>query len=127
MRCLIVDDDAGFRAEVCGLLEEEGVEVVGSAASGAEAVRKVASLRPDVALVDINLRGESGFDLARQMRDGAGGAAPNVILISTHDESEYADLIEASPAAGFLAKNDLSAVTIRRILDDAAAFEGDDR
>jgi len=122
-----VDDDAGFRAEVCGLLEEEGVEVVGSAASGAEAVRKVASLRPDVALVDINLRGESGFDLARQMRDGAGGAAPNVILISTHDESEYADLIEASPAAGFLAKNDLSAVTIRRILDDAAAFEGDDR
>ena len=122
-----MDDDAGFRAEVCGLLEEEGVEVVGSAASGAEAVRKVASLRPDVALVDINLRGESGFDLARQMRDGAGGDAPNVILISTHDESEYADLIEASPAAGFLAKNDLSAVTIRRILDDAAAFEGDDR
>ena len=122
-----MDDDAGFRAEVCGLLEEEGVEVVGSAASGAEAVRKVASLRPDVALVDINLRGESGFDLARQMRDGADGAAPNVILISTHDESEYADLIEASPAAGFLAKNDLSAVTIRRILDDAAAFEGDDR
>ena len=122
-----MDDDAGFRAEVCGLLEEEGVEVVGSAASGAEAVRKVASLRPDVALVDINLRGESGFDLARQMRDGAGGAAPNVILISTHDESEYADLIDASPAAGFLAKTDLSAMTIRRILDDAAAFEGDDR
>ena len=122
-----MDDDAGFRAEVCGLLEEEGVEVVGSAASGAEAVRQVASLRPDVALVDINLRGESGFDLARQMRDGADGAAPNVILISTHAESEYADLIEASPAAGFLAKNDLSAVTIRRILDDAAAFEGDDR
>jgi len=122
-----VDDDAGFRAEVCGLLEEEGVEVVGSAASGAEAVRKVASLRPDVALVDINLRGESGFDLARQMRDGAGGAAPNVILISTHDESEYADLIDASPAAGFLAKTDLSAMTIRRILDAASAFEGDDR
>ena len=122
-----MDDDAGFRAEVCGLLEEEGVEVVGSAASGAEAVRKVASLRPDVALVDINLRGESGFDLARQMRDGAGGAAPNVILISTHDESEYADLIDASPAAGFLAKTDLSAMTIRRILDAASAFEGDDR
>ena len=124
---MIVDDDAGFRAEASGLLEEEGVEVVGSAASGAEAICQVASLRPDVALVDINLRGESGFDLARQMRDGAGGAAPNVILISTHDESEYADLIEASPAAGFLAKNDLSAVTIRTILDDAAAFEGDDR
>ena len=124
---MIVDDDAGFRAEASGLLEEEGVEVVGSAASGAEAICQVASLRPDVALVDINLRGESGFDLARRMRDGAGGAAPSVILISTHDESEYADLIDASPAAGFLAKTDLSAMTIRRILDAASAFEGDDR
>ena len=124
---MIVDDDAGFRAEASGLLEEEGVEVVGSAASGAEAICQVASLRPDVALVDINLRGESGFDLARQMCDGADGAAPNVILISTHDESEYADLIDASPAAGFLAKTDHSAMTIRRILDAASAFEGDDR
>lgn len=124
---MIVDDDAGFRAEACGLLEEEGLEVVGSAASAAEAVRQVASLRPDVALVDIDLRGESGFDLARRMCDGAGGAAPSVILISTHDESEYADLIEASPAAGFLAKTDLSATTIRGILDAAAASEADDR
>ena len=122
-----MDDDAGFRAEVRGLLDEEGVEVVGSAASGAEAVRQVASLRPDVALVDINLRGESGFDLARQICDGAGGTAPNVILISTHDESEYADLIEASPAVGFLAKTDLSAATICRVLRAAAAFEEDDR
>ena len=42
--------------------------------------------------------------------------APNVILISTHDDSEYADLIEASPALGFVAKTDLSAAAIRRML-----------
>jgi hypothetical protein len=39
-----------------------------------------------------------------------------VLLISTHDETEYADLIEASSAIGFLAKIDLSAATIRRML-----------
>jgi hypothetical protein len=39
-----------------------------------------------------------------------------MILISTHDEREYADLIAASPAAGFLAKTDLSATSIRQVL-----------
>jgi hypothetical protein len=42
-----------------------------------------------------------------------------VILISTHDEHEFADLIEASPAVGFVAKTDLSAATIRRLLEAA--------
>jgi hypothetical protein len=41
---------------------------------------------------------------------------PDVILISTHDEAEYSDLIEASSAVGFLAKMDLSAAAIRRLL-----------
>ena len=101
LRCLIVDDNAGFREEVRGLLEEQGIEVVGGAGTGAEAVQQVAELRPEVALVDIDLGGESGLDLARRLRDGGGSAVPIVILISTHDEREYADLIDSSPAAGF--------------------------
>ena len=100
-----------------GLLEEQGIDVVGTAASGAEALQQIAELRPDVALIDIDLGRESGLALARQLREGAShAAAPNVILISTHDESEYADLIVASSAAGFLAKTELSAATIRRML-----------
>lgn len=113
LRCLIVDDNAGFREEVRGLLEEQGIDVVGGAGTGDEAVRQVAELRPDVALVDIDLGGESGLDLARRLRNGARPPAPIVILISTHDESEYAELIEASPAVGFLGKTDLSATAIR--------------
>ena len=100
-----------------GLLTEQGLHVVGGAGSGAEAVRQIAELRPDVALIDIDLCGESGFDLARRLRDQPGQASvPDLILISTHDESEYADLIEASSAIGFLSKIDLSAATIRRTL-----------
>lgn len=116
LRCLIVDDNASFRDEMRGLLEEQGIEVVAGAASQDEALAQIAELHPDVVLIDIDLRGESGFDLACRMRDGRSGIRPHVILISTHDEGEYADLIEASPAVGFLAKTDLSAATIHRML-----------
>jgi len=117
LRCVIVDDNASFRREIRGLLEEQGIDVVACAASGAEAVQQVAELLPDVVLVDIDLGEESGLDLARQLGEGGRAAHPDLILISTHDQSEYADLIEASPAVGFLAKTDLSAATIRRLLD----------
>src|SRR3954454_5706095 len=118
LRCLIVDDNASFRVEMGGLLLEEGLDVVGGAGSVAEARGQIAELRPDVALIDIDLGGDSGFELARRLREKQGQApAPHLILISTHDDTEYADLIEASSAVGFLAKTDLSAATIRRMLD----------
>ena len=118
LRCLIVDDNAGFRDEMRALLEEQGISVVGGAASGAEAISQIRELlRPDVVLIDIDLRGESGLALTGRLGEGDGGAVvPHMILISTHDECEYADLIEASPAVGFLAKTDLSAATIQRML-----------
>lgn len=116
LRCLIVDDNVSFRDEMRGLLQEQGLEAVGGAGSAREAFQQIAQLRPDVVLIDIDLRGESGLDLAVTLRDSLGRTGPRVILISTHDEREYADLIEASPAVGFLAKTDLSAGTIRRML-----------
>jgi DNA-binding NarL/FixJ family response regulator len=123
LRCLIVDDNTGFREEVRGLLVEEGFDVVGGAGSAAEGLRQIAELRPEVALIDIDLGDESGLELARQLSDKSGQApAAHIILISTHDEADYADLIEASSAIGFLAKSDLSAASIRRML---AAIERD--
>jgi DNA-binding NarL/FixJ family response regulator len=121
-RYLIVDDNTCFREEMRALLVEQGLDVVGGAGSAAEAHRQIAELEPDVALIDIDLGGESGLELARQLRNGSEGAAgPHVILISTHDGAEYADLIQASSAIGFLAKSDLSAASVRRML---APIEG---
>jgi DNA-binding NarL/FixJ family response regulator len=117
LRCLIVDDNASFRHEVRGLLQEQGLDVVGTAGSGDEALRLTEELRPDVVLIDVDLGGESGLDLARRLATRTSGGVPRSILISTYDEREYADLIAASPAAGFLAKTDLSAPAIRRILE----------
>jgi DNA-binding NarL/FixJ family response regulator len=121
IRCLIVDDNSSFREEMRGLLDEQGLEVVGSAASGDDALAQVAELQPDVALIDIDLGGESGLALARRLQGTAGHLVPKVILISTHDENRFADLIERSSAVGFLSKTDLSAATIRRILDSATS------
>jgi DNA-binding NarL/FixJ family response regulator len=124
LRCLIVDDNANFREEMRGLLTEQGLDVVGGAGSAADAHRQIAEVRPDVALIDIDLGRDSGLELARQLRKHPGqGPVPHLILISTHGEAEYADLIEASPAVGFLAKIDLSAGTIREML---AAVDGDE-
>ena len=119
IRCLIVDDNASFRQEMHGLLEEQGIEVVGVAGSGADALQQIAELQPDVALIDIDLGGESGLTLARRVHVTAARPVPHVILISTYDETRFADLIEQSPALGFLSKTDLSATTIRRVLSYA--------
>jgi DNA-binding NarL/FixJ family response regulator len=117
LRCLIVDDRLSFCEAARELLEGQGVSVVGLATSSVEAVRKVRELRPEVALVDIDLGEDSGFDLARHLAADVGGSAPRVILISTHDEREFVTLIESSPAVGFLAKTALSAARIHELLD----------
>jgi CheY-like chemotaxis protein len=119
LRCLLVDDNDAFLETASVLLEREGVTVVGVASSTAEALQQARALRPDVILVDLGLGDESGFDAARLLaRDGQGGSA-EVILISTRAEEDYAELITESPAAGFLAKSELSARGISRILGRA--------
>ena len=116
LRCLIVDDSPRFQQAARGLLERGGITVVGVASTSAEALQRAEELRPDVTLVDIDLGGQSGFDVVRRL-DGAVDVAPTrLILISTHAEDDYADLIAASPAVGFLAKTALSARAVRDLL-----------
>lgn len=116
MRCLIVDDNSRFLHAVRGLLEREGIVVVGVASSIAEALRQAGELRPDVALVDIDLGGESGFELVRRLHGAAGLPPMPVILMSAHAGEDYVDLIAASSAVGFLPKIRLSGDTIRGLL-----------
>ena len=93
------------------------------ASTGGEAVERVEQLRPDVVLLDIDLGGQSGFDVARQLHGDASLAPPRIILISTHAEQDYVDLIAASPAVGFLPKTALSASAIRRLLDGSGGAD----
>jgi DNA-binding NarL/FixJ family response regulator len=120
MRCLLVDDNDAFLEVASTLLQREGVTVVGVASNTTEALRQVRASRPDVVLVDIGLGDESGFDLARILALDGLGARVDVILISARSQTDYAELIAESPAAGFLEKSELSADAIVRIVDDTA-------
>jgi two-component system, NarL family, nitrate/nitrite response regulator NarL len=119
LRCLIVDDSPSFLEAARALLEREGLTVVGVASNGAEALREVESLRPDVILLDISLGDESGLDVARRLHEDEHAGGATVILISTHALADFADLIGEYPAEGFIPKADLSANAIRTILESS--------
>jgi DNA-binding NarL/FixJ family response regulator len=114
LQCLIVDDSQTFLASATRLLGAQGLDIVGRACSSAEAVRLARELRPDVALVDIELDGTTGFDVARSL--SAEVPTAQVVLISTHDQGELASLIAKSRAIGFLQKQALSAEAIAALV-----------
>jgi len=119
-RVLIVDDNGAFLFAARRLLAREGLQIVGMALSAAEALRRVGEVSPDVVLVDVELADESGFDVARQLVEHVPDG-PSVILVSTHAEEDLAELIDESPAIGFLPKAALSAPAIRGLLNLAEA------
>jgi len=115
MRSLIVDDNEAFIDVARTFLEQDGLRVVGVAATAAEALRQAETLNPDVILVDVFLGAESGLELATRL--GGTNGKPAVILISTHAEADVAALISESGVAGFLPKAELSAEAVRRIVE----------
>jgi DNA-binding NarL/FixJ family response regulator len=115
LRLLIVDDNERFLEAARSTLERDGIEVVGTATTAAEAERHAEELDPDVVLVDLNLGADSGFDLTRRLAEPRSNYS-RVLLISTRDEEDFSDLIRESPAIGFLSKSDLSAGAIRELL-----------
>jgi CheY-like chemotaxis protein len=115
-RCVIVDDNRDFLDAATRLLEHQGINVVAVAMSSAEGLQCVKDLQPDVTLVDIDLGEESGFDLVEKLHRNGFGAEMPTILISTHAEEDFAELVSASPAVAFIPKDALSGVAIRDAL-----------
>ena len=111
---LLVDDHAGFRRSVRALLDAEGFEVIGEAGTGADALAKADSLRPQLVLLDIQLPDQDGFVVAERL--AATIYAPEVILISSRDAREYGGRVEQAQARGFLTKTLLSGAAIRQLL-----------
>jgi DNA-binding NarL/FixJ family response regulator len=107
---LIVDDHAEFRASARALLEAEGFDVVGEAATGDEAVVEVERVRPDVVLLDIVLPDHDGFVVAERL--AAGSAAPAVVLISSREAAAYGPRIARASVRGFIPKRALSGAAL---------------
>jgi DNA-binding NarL/FixJ family response regulator len=126
LRCFIVDDSPHFLAAARRLLEREGIVVVGVASTAEEAVRRVEALQPDVVLIDVELGTESGFDLARRLKNETSLDGSRLIMISTYAEDELRDLIAAAPVAAFLPKSRLSADAVREILGGTRGSDAGD-
>jgi len=116
LRCLIVDDSEQFLRAATSSLGRDGIEVVGTAMTSVAALDQVAKLRPDVVLVDVGLGEESGFEVTLQLVDAFPYLASRVVLISTRAADDYGELVEASPAAGFICKSELSPTAVREFL-----------
>jgi DNA-binding NarL/FixJ family response regulator len=117
LRCVIVDDNAEFIAAAADVLGRNDITIVGATTNSTEALRCVESLRPDVALIDVDLGGESGFDLAERLHQSGSATAQSVlIMMSAHDGQDFADMLACSPAVGFIPKLSLSAQAIRALL-----------
>jgi DNA-binding NarL/FixJ family response regulator len=113
-RCLIVDDNPMYVCEARDLLQRQGMSVVGIASNGGDALAIAAANRPDVALVDVDLGTESGLDVARAFAT-ADEPVP-VILISAYAEKDLRELLDDSPAIGFLPKSIVSCAAIDDLL-----------
>jgi DNA-binding NarL/FixJ family response regulator len=103
LRVVIVDDHDLFRTGLRNLLEEQGIQVIGEAAAGIEAVRAVRELAPDVVVMDLNMPGMTGVEATRQINAIAPLTRVLVLTISDQD-SDVLDAILAG-ACGYLLKD----------------------
>jgi NarL family two-component system response regulator LiaR len=118
LRVLLVDDHDLFRNGLRNLLEDQGLQVVGEAPGGMEAVRGVRELAPDVVVMDLNMPGMGGVEATRQITTIAPLTRVVVLTISDQD-SDVMDAILAG-ACGYLLK-DSSVQELMRGITSAAA------
>lgn len=105
----LADDDADFRSLYRRLFTgTDGFRVIGEAGTGEEALRLITALRPDVALVDVQMPGGSGLEVVR----GTNDLATRILMLTTFDLDEYVTEALRDGAAGFLLKNASSAEVV---------------
>jgi DNA-binding NarL/FixJ family response regulator len=103
IRVVLADDQPLVRAGLRVLMADApDLDVVGEAGTGAEAVRLVRELRPDVVLMDIRMPGTDGIEATRAITAGAGTAS--VLILTTFDDDEYVYAALRAGASGFLVK-----------------------
>ncbi|MGW3860911.1 response regulator [Streptomyces sp. NPDC005047] len=123
VRLLVVDDQFLVRSGLAALLRAApGMEVVGEAADGAQAVTLAARTRPDVVLMDIRMPGMTGIQATERILAEAADPAPRVLVLTTFDLDDYVYGALRAGASGFLLKD----AGPERLLAAVAAVHGGD-
>jgi two-component system nitrate/nitrite response regulator NarL len=118
-RVLVADDHVAYRDGVVRALERAGLEVVGEAGDGAEALALARQLEPDVALVDLRMPEASGSEVAAALRED--GSHTRVLVLSAYVEPAVVRAALHAGVYGYLSK-DASRASI--VLAVAAAADG---
>ena len=115
-KIMIVDDHPIVREGLAQLIVQKcpgEVDVVGQAEDADSALDAVTRLRPDVVIVDVFLKGSDGIELVKRIK--AMDSDVNILVLSMHDESLYADRAISAGASGYIMKNESSEELIRAI------------
>ncbi|KUF13634.1 response regulator transcription factor [Streptomyces silvensis] len=106
VRVLLADDQPLVRAALRMVIAEaDGLEVVGEAGNGSEAVRRTAELGPDVVVMDIRMPGMDGIEATRLITGPGAAATPRVVVLTTFDDDDYVYGALRAGASGFLVKD----------------------
>lgn len=118
---MLVDDHPLMLFGIAAMLEGKGVEIVGTAGNGIDALKKAEELKPDVMMLDIMMPGMDGIELARRMR----AEMPDVALLVLSSDSSMASLETLLNIGidGFLSKTSDASVMIDAIKSVAAGYE----
>ena len=106
IRVLVVDDQPMYRVGVSAILNAQaGIQVVGEASNGAEAISRARTLHPQVVLMDVRMPTMNGIEATKVLTDADRVDAPRVIMLTTFDIDDYVfDALRAG-ASGFLLKD----------------------
>jgi DNA-binding NarL/FixJ family response regulator len=111
---LIVDDHHGFRRFARTLFDAEGFEVTCEAADGESALVAYEESQPDVVLLDVQLPGIDGFEVAARLAKAK--EPPAVVMTSTRDAADYGTRLAQAPILGFVPKQELSGAAVAALL-----------
>jgi DNA-binding NarL/FixJ family response regulator len=124
VRTLLADDSPDFLATARRYLIARGIEVIGEARTGRQALLMLEELRPDLLLLDLELPETDGLTVLRLAK--AKPAPPSVIVVTLHDQFEFQAAVTEAGADGFVAKREFTSALLP-LIDQIFPPVGQDR